>query len=219
MNLESTPPGETYVVSCCNCQASFDALAGSWCSCLVSKRTVVCSSCLTCFCKAPTAYRQKFWELAPQSMWDRMIEEGKAASELPPNPAPQDAARPLVLVVDDERDIQRVAVRTIASLGYGVIVAFNGIEGLELAKRYHPDLVLTDAFMPKLDGRVLCQRLKTDHETAEIKVVIMTGIYTAARYKSEAFREFAADDYLLKPLQFRELRDILQKHLAGATRG
>jgi CheY-like chemotaxis protein len=218
MNLETTPPGETYVVSCYNCQASFDALASSWCSCLVSKRTVVCSSCLTCFCKAPTIYRQKFWEMAPQSMWDRVI-DGKKAFELPANPQPEDAARPLILVVDDERDIQRVAVRTIGSLGYGVILGFNGIEGLELAKRYHPDLVLTDAFMPKLDGRILCQRLKADPETAGIKVVIMTGIYTAARYKSEAFREFAADDYLSKPLQFRELREILQKHLAAATHG
>jgi CheY-like chemotaxis protein len=218
MNLESTPPGETYVVSCYNCQAPFDALAGSWCSCLVSKRTLVCSSCLTCFCKAPTSYRQKFWEQAPQSMWDRVIAEGKTAFELPPNPPPEEAMRPLVLVVDDERDIQRVALRTIGSLGYGVIVAVNGMEGLELAKRYRPDLILADAFMPKLDGREMCQRLKTSHETAMIKVVIMTGIYTAARYKSEAFREFHADDYLAKPLQFRELRDILQKHLAAATR-
>ena len=218
MSLENTPPGETYVVSCYNCQASFDALGSNWCSCLVSKRTLVCSSCLTCFCKAPTSYRQKFWELAPQSLWDRVIAEGKIAYELPPNPSPEDVTRPLVLVVDDERDIQRVALRTIGSLGYGVVIATNGLEGLELAKRYHPDLVLADAFMPKLDGREMCQRLKTDPETTEIKVVIMTGIYTAARYKSEAFREFLADDYLAKPLQFRELSEVLQKHLAGATR-
>lgn len=219
MNLEEGPPNETYVVSCYNCQASFDALASSWCSCLVSKRTVVCPSCLTCFCKAPIVYRQKFWELAPQSMWDRVINEGKIAVDLPPNPAPDELPRPLVLVVDDEKDIQRVAVRTIGSLGYGVVVATDGMEGLELARKYHPDLILADAFMPRLDGREMCLRLKTDPATSETKIVIMTGIYTAARYRSEAFREFRADDYLAKPLQFRELRDVLQKHLAPPSRG
>jgi Response regulator containing a CheY-like receiver domain and a GGDEF domain len=219
MNLEKGPPDETYVISCYNCQASFDALASSWCSCLVTKRTVVCSSCLTCFCKAPIAYRQKFWELAPQSMWNRMIAEGATAFELPPNPPPDELPRPLVLVVDDEKDIQRVAVRTIESLGYGVIVAINGMEGLEIARKYHPDLILTDAFMPELDGREMCLRLKTDPETSETKIVIMTGIYTAARYRSEAFREFLADAYLTKPLQFRELQDVLRKHLAPPSHG
>jgi CheY-like chemotaxis protein len=219
MNSEGSLRDETYVVSCYNCQASFDALASSWCSCLVTRRTVVCSSCLTCFCKAPVSYRQKFWELAPQSMWNRAIAEGATAFELPPNPPPDELPRPLVLVVDDEEDIQRVAVRTIRSLGYGVVVAVNGMEGLELARKYRPDLVLADAFMPKLDGREMCLRLKTDPATSETKVVIMTGIYTAARYRSEAFREFRADDYLVKPLQFRELRDVLQKHLAPPSRG
>jgi len=219
MNLEKAPPDEKYAVTCCNCQASFDALTSSWCSCLVTKRTLVCPSCLTCFCKAPFAYRQKFWELAPQSMWNRVITEGETAFELPPNPPPDELPRPLVLVVDDEKDIQRVAVRTIGSLGYGVVVAMNGIEGLEIARKYHPDLILADAFMPKLDGREMCLRLKSDPETCETKIVIMTAIYTAARYKSEAFREFSADGYLTKPLQFRELQEVLQKHLAPPSRG
>ena len=136
MKPESTSPGETYVVTCYNCQAPFDALGSNWCSCLVSKRTLVCSSCLTCFCKAPTSYRQKFWELAPQSLWDRVIAEGKTAFELPPNPSPEDVARPMVLVVDDERDIQRVALRTIGSLGYGVVIASNGLDTNGVSANY-----------------------------------------------------------------------------------
>lgn len=219
MNFENGPRDETYEVFCYNCRASFDALASTWCSCLVSKRTVVCPSCLTCSCKAPVVYRQKFWELAPQSMWDRMTNEGKTAFDLPPNPAPDELPRPLVLVVDDEKDIQMVAVRTIGSLGYGVVVATNGMEGLELARKYRPDLILADAFMPKLDGREMCLRLKSDPATSGTKIVIMTAVYTAARYKSEAFREFRADDYLAKPLQFLELRDILQRHLTPPFRG
>ena len=79
--------------------------------------------------------------------------------------------RPLILVVDDEKDIQRVAVRVLESLGYGLVLAPNGEAGLEIARRYKPDLVLSDALMPKLDGREMCLRLKNDPETAGIKVV------------------------------------------------
>jgi CheY-like chemotaxis protein len=217
MKPESTPPGEAYFVSCYNCQASFDALGSNWCSCLVSKRTLVCSSCLTCFCKAPTSYRQKFWELAPQSLWDRVIAEGKTAYELPPNPSPEDVPRRwssswMTSETSSGWRCRSGASATASSSPPTVWRAWR------LAKKYRPDLILADAFMPKLDGREMCRRLKTAPETTEIKVVIMTGIYTAARYKSEAFRVFLADDYLAKPLQFRELSDVLQKHLAGATR-
>jgi CheY-like chemotaxis protein len=133
----------------------------------------------------------------------------------PPNPPPATAKRPLVLVVDDEPDIQRVALMALSKLGYGAVLARDGLEGLELAGRYQPDLVLADAFMPKLDGREMCRRLKDNPATSKLKVVIMTAVYTAARYRSEAFREFHADDYLSKPLELEELRAVLQKHLGG----
>jgi len=219
MDSENGSLQETYVVSCFACQAPFDALQGCWCGCLVAKRTVVCPSCLNCFCKAPVSYRQRFWELAPQGMWDRAIFESRNAFEPPPNPRPQEMARPIVLVVDDERDIQRVALHAIGTLGYGAVLAADGAQGLELAKKYRPDLILTDAFMPKLDGREMCRKLKEDPATAGLKIVVMTGIYTAARYRSEAFREFHADDYLSKPIEFRELRALLQKYLGNHVEG
>jgi CheY-like chemotaxis protein len=81
--------------------------------------------------------------------------------------------------------------------------------------RYQPDLVLTDAFMPRVDGREMCGRLKSNPATSGLKVIIMTALYTAARYRSEAFRDFHADDYLSKPLEFKDLRAVLQKHLGG----
>jgi CheY-like chemotaxis protein len=69
--------------------------------------------------------------------------------------------------------------------------------------------------MPRLDGREMCLRLKNNPFTSKLKVVIMTAVYTAARYRSEAFREFHADDYLSKPLDFRELRGVLARHLGA----
>lgn len=210
---EGDVPQETYTVSCFNCKALFDALQVPWCNCVVSKRSFVCPSCLNCFCRASRIYKQGFWQGAPASLWEKSLAEHKGDFEPPPNPSPDKAARPLVLVVDDEKDIQRMTVRVIEGLGYGVVLARNGEEGLELAKQYVPNLVLTDAFMPKMDGREMCLRIKEDPATEKIKVVVMTSLYTATTYKYEAFRKFKADDYLTKPLEFRELQAVLRKYL------
>jgi CheY-like chemotaxis protein len=118
-----------------------------------------------------------------------------------------------VLVVDDERDVLRVAGRVIQSLGYGLILAPNGEVGLELASRYKPELVLTDALMPKLDGREMGLRIKQSPETAGIKVVVMTSLYTNVKYQNEGYHRFKVDDYLIKPIDVGKLQAVLQKHL------
>lgn len=215
MEPQESFAGDGYTVSCFACPATFDALAAEWCGCLTAKRTLVCPGCGACFCKAPAGYKQRFWEEAPQPMWDRATALRRAAVATPPNPPVASAGRPLVLVVDDEPDMQRAALVALQELGYGAVVARDGLEGLDLARRYRPDLVLADAFMPRLDGREMCLRLKNNPFTSKLKVVIMTAVYTAARYRSEAFREFHADDYLSKPLDFRELRAVLARHLGA----
>lgn len=57
---------ETYVATCLGCRAGFNALAASWCACLVPETTLVCPSCQRCFCAAPPAYKSKFWSGAPR---------------------------------------------------------------------------------------------------------------------------------------------------------
>jgi CheY-like chemotaxis protein len=208
-----TTPAETYVVSCHACQATFDALDTPWCSCLVTERTLVCPACLACFCKAKPQYKQAFWRAAPRSLWDRKLGEHQRSGELPENPPPGEAQRPMVLLVDDEKDIQRVAFRVLEALGYGVVLARNGVEGLELARLYRPDLVLTDALMPKLDGREMSLQIKSDPVLAGIKTVVMTALYKGIRYESEAYKNFKVDGYLAKPLDVEQLSAVLKKHL------
>jgi CheY-like chemotaxis protein len=204
---------ETYSVACHACRRAFDALDSTWCSCLVSERTLVCPHCGECFCKAPAAYKSRFWSQAPRTLWDRKFKEHHEDLAPRANPDPEEAPRPLVLVVDDETDIQRVATRVIDSLGYGLVLARNGEEGLELARRYRPQLVLTDALMPRLDGREMARRIKEDPETSSAKVVVMTALYTNVKYRTEGFRVYKVDDYVAKPLALEDLRALLQKHL------
>ena len=210
------PPGEpaTHGVACYNCRAVFDAVEASWCNCIVARRTFTCPSCLKCFCKAPKTYKQGFWENAPQVLWDRVAAEHNLGFEAPA--LPEDAAsatRPFVLIVDDEPDVQRLAVSAVQSLGYGVGLARDGEEGLALARRLRPDLVLSDAMMPKLDGREMCRRIKDDPDLPGVKVIIMTSLYTAPHYKYEAYREFRADGFLTKPLDFADLQKALREYL------
>jgi CheY-like chemotaxis protein len=204
---------ETYSVACNHCQAAFDAMDTTWCSCLVSERTLVCPHCLQCFCKAPGPYKNRFWSAAPKALWDRKFREHHEQFTPPANPEPESVVRPLVLVVDDEPDIQRVATRVIESLGYGLILAKDGEQGLELARRYRPQLVLTDALMPRLDGREMGRRIKEDADMGGAKVVVMTALYTNVKYRNEGFKTYLVDDYLAKPLAFEELRALLRKHL------
>lgn len=204
---------ESYVVACHGCRGSFDAMDTNWCSCLSVERTLVCPRCLTCFCKAPPSYKSGFWSQAPRSLWDRKFEEHRQQDETHENAAPENVARPLVLVVDDEQSIRRVAARVVESLGFGIVLAKNGEEGLEMVSRYKPDLVLSDALMPRMDGREMCRRIKEDRETTATKVIVMTSLYKSVKYRNEAHHLYRVDGYVDKPLDFNELRSMLQKHL------
>ena len=187
---------------------------------MTAERTLVCPACGSCFCKAPRAYKLDFWSRAPGSLWERKRAEKKHKEVLPPNPLPSEVKRPLVLICEDEDDIARMAVTSVESLGYGWVLARDGVEGLSLAKEYRPDVVLTDALMPKLDGREMCRRLKADPDTRDLRIAVMTSLYTSSKYRSEAL-SFGADDYLAKPFERTQLAELLRKlaPLPGAGTG
>lgn len=213
-NLERIPDAKVYLVTCYNCRNRYDAIETTWCSCLTSERTLVCPSCLKCFCASSLEYKIDFWAEAPRTMWTRRIKEETRFSEIPPNPEPDKAKRPLILVVDDEIPILSMAAGALQQLGFGVVTAVNGEEGLQTAKLYTPNVVLSDALMPKMDGREMCRQLKIDPQFPNLKVIIMSSLSYSGRQRSGAFREFRIDEYLQKPVDFYVLRGILEKFLA-----
>ncbi len=211
----SSAPSDTYEVGCFSCRVEFDAVEADWCSCLAKERSLVCTNCLSCFCKAPPAYKEKFWVEAPPRLFERKTSDARRQQNvLPPNPAPADVKRPLVLTVEDDEDIQAIIARVCSNLGYGFIYATNGQDGLEVAREYRPNLILSDAFMPKLDGREMCRILKED-PGFDCKMVVMTGLYTDTKYRSEALKRFHVDDYIAKPVSITDLINLLQRHLEG----
>jgi diguanylate cyclase (GGDEF)-like protein len=205
--------GGPYVISCFHCDQKFDANQASWCSCITSDPTVVCPACQKCFCRATLVYRHGVWGSAPETFWDRKREQEAEHSSLMANPILSDMKRPLVLIVDDEQTVLSIASRLIRSLGYSVLVAQNGEIGLQLAREHKPDLVLSDALMPKLDGREMCTILKRDPDTAKIKAIIMTAFTGAAKYKTTVLREYQFDEHLQKPVEYERLRSVLRRFL------
>jgi len=205
-------------VTCFNCRTPFDALDADWCSCLTKERTIVCTNCLACFCKAPASYKEKFWVEAPPRLFERKTAEARRQhSTLPPNARLDEVRRPLVLCVEDDEEIQAIVQRVCSNLEYGFVYATNGQDGLELAREYRPNLILSDAFMPKLDGREMCRLLKEDPEFADTRMIVMTGLYTDTKYRSEAVKRFHIDDYVAKPVAVTDLISLLQRHLDGVT--
>lgn len=194
-----------YPVRCVHCGEEYDAQKAAVCTCVGTTRTFRCPHCGKCFCQAPKAYRDAFWKNAPESLWRLRVAKAPA----PPPQTPPTPGRPLVLVVEDDREVRAFARVALESAGISVLEAGDGEEGLRLAARHKPDAVLTDALLPRLDGRKLCARLKADPATSSIKVAVMTGVYKSSRYAQEARAQFGADAYLLKPLDPEKLREVL----------
>ena len=107
-----------------------------------------------------------------------------------------------VLVVDDNQDMRAYLIEILKD-NYEVSEASNGSEGLNLAIQQHPDLIVSDIMMEKMDGLEFCRNLKSNAETKHIPVILLTAL-TATDNKIMGL-EFGADDYMEKPFVAREL--------------
>src|SRR4051812_12171381 len=113
-------------VNCFQCEAPYNALIANWCSCIVAERTLVCPSCLKCFCRAPSFFKEDFWDIAPLGLVARRREEHSRPFPTSAGLPDSSLRRPLVLVVDDEAGIVRLAIRAIKGIGFGVVWCEDG---------------------------------------------------------------------------------------------
>jgi two-component system phosphate regulon response regulator PhoB len=111
--------------------------------------------------------------------------------------------REKIVVIEDEADILEVIEYNLAREGYRILTSRDGEEGLALAKREAPSLVLLDLMLPTLDGIEVCRLLKSDPVTSAIPVIMVT----AKGEESDAVLGLGlgADDYVKKPFSPKEL--------------
>ncbi len=116
-----------------------------------------------------------------------------------------------VLLADDQEATLELIEATIGNDGsVEVRRASDGGEALEIARQWRPDLIFLDVMMPKMNGFEVCHTLKTDPGTAEIKVVMLTGLLPAPDGLS-ALGEAEADEYITKPFKPVELFRVFQR--------
>lgn len=123
-------------------------------------------------------------------------------------PLPQSQRRPVVLFVHHDPALRNMSKENLSKSGFEVITASDGLEGLRIATSRKPDVVVADVSMPKMGGRELCQLIKSNQETAAVKVVLITGMYTAEQ-PLDGNLQFEADELLRKPVKFETLKTTL----------
>jgi two-component system, OmpR family, response regulator RpaA len=108
-----------------------------------------------------------------------------------------------ILVIDDDELVSRTLQRALKMYGHQVMVAKSGTEGLQLARRHHPDLFILDIVMPGADGYQVCRQIRGDPLLQDLPVLFLTA-RAKDEDKIEGFRA-GGDDYLSKPFNMEEL--------------
>jgi len=120
-----------------------------------------------------------------------------------------------IVYIEDEQEMIDLVRLILARKGYEVIGASGGREGLDLARRLLPDVVLLDLMMPDMDGWEVYQQMKADAVTRHIPVIVVTA--KAQNIDKVLGLHIAkVEDYISKPFSPKELLDSLERVLAGS---
>lgn len=109
-----------------------------------------------------------------------------------------------ILVIDDDELVSRTLQRALKLYDYQVMVANSGAEGLHIARRHRPDLLVLDVIMPGTDGYQVCRQVRGDPLLKDVPILFLTA-RSKDEDKIEGFRA-GGDDYLAKPFNMQELQ-------------
>jgi len=112
-------------------------------------------------------------------------------------------SKPLVQIVEDNEDLRAFLTAELSDK-YVVLQCVNGEEGLELAKRKIPDLIISDLMMDRMDGISMCKKIKSDEKTSHIPIILLTARH--ADYLKLNSYKLGVDDYITKPFSVEILK-------------
>jgi DNA-binding response OmpR family regulator len=116
-----------------------------------------------------------------------------------------------ILIVDDERDIVKALMIRLKGAGYDVVTAFDGAQGVFMAHKETPDIILLDIRMPASNGFNVVERLKRSTQTGTIPVIFLTG--SPEKNAEGRALELGARFYIKKPYDPEELLDAIKRAL------
>jgi DNA-binding response OmpR family regulator len=110
---------------------------------------------------------------------------------------------PVILIVEDDRDIAQLIAHYVERAGHVPVVASNGTDALELARERAPDVVVLDLMLPGMDGLEVCRAIRADRQLREAAIIMLTA--RAEEADRVTGLETGADDYVAKPFSPKEL--------------
>jgi putative two-component system response regulator len=113
-------------------------------------------------------------------------------------------ARTTVLVIEDSPVVQHLLRATLTPMGFDLHFAFDGEEGLDLARRHVPDVITLDIGLPGIDGWQVLTELRASPDTSQISVLVLTA--HAQTSVEQAASDRGADSFLTKPFRPADLR-------------
>lgn len=116
-----------------------------------------------------------------------------------------------ILVIEDQEDNRRIVRDLFASVGYEIIEAVDGEEGVTMAETHHPDLILMDIQLPGMDGYEATRRIKANPVLRQIPIIAVTS-YALSGDDVKA-REAGCDAYISKPYSPRQLLAKVREYL------
>ena len=132
-----------------------------------------------------------------------------ASSEVAPS-SDEFSRKDTILVIDDDASVRDLMSRFLSKLGFHVVAAANGEEGVRLARQVRPLVITLDVVMPGCDGWTVLKKLKSDSALAEIPVIMVTIVDNEAMGL-----DLGASNYLIKPVDRDRLAVLIEKHRTG----
>ncbi|MHA1484639.1 MAG: response regulator [Candidatus Thorarchaeota archaeon] len=120
-------------------------------------------------------------------------------------------SRKKILVVDDERITTQLVQAFLEPEGFEVILAYDGVEALEVARAEKPDLILLDIVLPRKDGFDVCEELRSDPDFKDVRILMFTA--KGLSQDVERGRQVGCDEYIIKPFSGKNLLAIIKKQL------
>jgi chemosensory pili system protein ChpA (sensor histidine kinase/response regulator) len=147
-----------------------------------------------------------------------VLESASADGSAPVEPVAEAApvrANPLVMVVDDSLTVRKITSRMLTREGYEVATAKDGVDGLKQLQDIHPDIILLDIEMPRMDGFEFARNVRADARMGKIPIIMITS-RTADKHRNHAM-EIGVNEYMGKPYQEDQLLALIRNYVGEST--
>jgi CheY-like chemotaxis protein len=125
------------------------------------------------------------------------------------------AAMKKALIIEDHPDIIVILSRQLGMMGFAIISANNGMEGVEKAIEEKPDLIIMDILMPGMDGREATRMIRTNPKTKDIPIIVLTVLFR--HLDQESCIEAGCNDYIVKPFRFKVLQEKIRTLISASS--